>query len=75
MRVGDALNPSPMLLCKLGSIMVHVEELHSSDGHTFDKVALDQLLMDPEVIAWRDAMETGGFLPVKRKKREPAKGP
>lgn len=68
MNIGDALKPSPMLLCLLGSIVVHAEELLSSDGHAFDKVALEQALQDPNVAAWREAMDRGGFLPVKRKR-------
>lgn len=61
------LNPTPALLCKLGSILVHFEELHSPDGHAYDKTALDQLLADPEVAEWLEAMSASGFLPVKRK--------
>lgn len=38
MNIGDALKPSPMLLCLLGSIVVHAEELLSPDGHAFDKI-------------------------------------
>lgn len=61
-----ALNPSLALLCKIGSIIVHVEELHNGNGHAYDKAALDQLLADPEFVEWRQAMSSGGFLPVKR---------
>lgn len=58
--------PSMSLLCKLGSIMVHAEEALSPTGHEFDKTALDQLLTDPEVVAWRRQMESAAMLPVKR---------
>jgi hypothetical protein len=61
------LEPSSRLLCKLGSIIVHAEELASPDGHLFDKVALEQLLADPEVIAWREAMTSLALLPQKRR--------
>ena len=62
-----ALNPSPALLCKLGSILVHVEEMQSSDGHAFDKLALGQLLADDEVAEWREVMDNMGMLPKKRR--------
>lgn len=63
----DPLKPSPALLCKLGSVLVHAEEMASPDGHTFDKVALDQLLADPEVTEWRGMMDLMAMLPKKRR--------
>lgn len=60
----DPLTPSLSLLTKLGSIVVHTDEFFSQSGHEFDKHALDQLLIDPEVATWRKAM--GVYLPVKR---------
>jgi hypothetical protein len=60
----DPLEPSVALLAKLGSIVVHFEELLSSKGHAFDKHALNTLLADPEVKQWLKQM--GGYLPVKR---------
>lgn len=45
------LTPSPALLCKLGSIIIHFEEMHSKDGHAFDKIALDGLIADHDVQA------------------------
>jgi hypothetical protein len=36
----DVLNSSPTLLCKLGSIIAHVEEGSGVDGHPFDLIAL-----------------------------------
>lgn len=62
----ETLTPKPSLLCKLGSIVVHVEELLSPSGHPADKAALDTLLTDPEVRYWLSAMQAGGYLPVKR---------
>lgn len=63
----EMLKPSASLLCKLGSIAVHAEELISDDGHQFDKVALGTLLRDSEVIAWRVQMDAAAMLPKKRK--------
>lgn len=61
------LQPGVPLLVKLGSIAVHVEELLSPDGHNFDRVALAELLRDPEVVAWRESMDAMALLPVKRR--------
>lgn len=65
-KTKDPLNPSPCLLSKLGSIIVHQEELISDKGHYFDKVALDNLHNDPEVAEWFEAMTQLALLPVKR---------
>lgn len=62
----DPLNPQPSLLVKLGSIAVHAEEYLSPKGHDFDRVALDQLLADPEVQVWRAQMDKLAMLPRKR---------
>jgi len=64
--------PSMRLLCKLGSIMVHAEEMIGPTGHGFDKVTLESLLTEPEVVEWRKAMEAMELLPRKRtiKKKE-----
>ncbi len=62
----DPLNPSPSLLCKLGSILIHAEEGLSVKGHPFDIHALRQLIEDQEVIEWREAMDALALLPVKR---------
>ena len=37
-------------------------------GHGFDKIALNSLLADPEVIEWRKQMDALAMLPVKRNK-------
>jgi hypothetical protein len=60
----DPLRPSASLLCKLGSIALHAEELFSPRGHHFDKTALEVLLNDYEVREWITAM--GALLPKKR---------
>ena len=59
--------PSMSLLCKLGSIAVHVDELLSDDGHPFDRIELDSLLRDPEVQAWMKDMDAAARLPKKRR--------
>lgn len=65
----ETLKPNVTLLVKLGSIAVHAQELTSSDGHAYDKVALDQLLHDTEVSDWMKAMDKMAFLPKKRNDR------
>jgi hypothetical protein len=62
----DIRNPSPSLLCKLASIIVHADELASPSGHDFDRVALEALLNDTEVSLWLAGMVTAGMAPVKR---------
>ena len=62
-----ALQPTPSLLCKLGSIAIHAQELTSPDGHQFDRVALESLLSDPEVKQWIAEMDAAAFLPKMRK--------
>ena len=62
----DPLKPSVSLLIKLGSVIVHQEEMISAKGHHFDKAALDTVRNDSEVIAWLEQMTKLAFLPVKR---------
>jgi hypothetical protein len=63
----DPLEPSASVLCKLGSIIVHAEEmLTPSKRHVFDYVAFNALLDDPEVVEWLKGMGAQGLLPVKR---------
>ena len=64
--MGNVLAPDSATLCKLGSIIVHVEELLSPFGHQFDKAALDQLLRDPDVVQWLKGMRTLALVPEKR---------
>lgn len=67
----DPMRPSPTLLCKLGSIAVHADELaNPRTGHYFDKKALDTLLEDAEVSEWMAAMRKMAMLPVKRGDRK-----
>lgn len=66
--MSDPLKPSAALLCKLGSIAVHAEELMSSDGHAFDKVALESVLADNDVRCWLVQMGSMSMIPLKRSK-------
>lgn len=59
------LAPSLALLCKLGSIAVHMDEACADTAHAFDIIASKALLDDPEVKEWIKAM--GIYLPLKRK--------
>jgi hypothetical protein len=57
----------PMALrIKLGSLVVHCEELLSPSAHEFDKHAINTLLQDPDVRAFMEETSKMGILPVKR---------
>lgn len=62
--MSDPLKPSLSLLVKLGSIVVHTDEMFSPKGHYFDKITTRQLLADPEVQKWLKDM--GAYMPVRR---------
>lgn len=62
----DPCRPCVTLLAKLGSIVVHAEELVGPNGHDFDRLAIMSASADPEVKAWIEAM--GPLLPLKRSK-------
>lgn len=62
----NPLTPTPSLLSKLGSIVVHADEMMSCDGHAFDRVALTSALHDPEVTEWLASMGKLAMVPVKR---------
>jgi hypothetical protein len=66
MRLDEALNPPTTLLIKLGSLIVHLQEWSSPGAHDFDKVSIDTLLSDPEVVAWLETMDRAAFLPKRR---------
>ena len=57
---------STSLMCKLGSIAVHVDEALSQQGHPFDWSACRALLEDPEVVAWLKQMDSLAMIPKKR---------
>lgn len=65
----DVLKPNPQLLIKLGSLIVHYQELNSSDGHYMDKAAIDSLLNDADVVEWLNGMDEMAFLPKTRKSK------
>lgn len=62
----DPFKPSISLLMKLGSAVVHADEMLLPGGHEFDRVALLQILDDPEVKTWIAQMTKKAMLPVKR---------
>jgi hypothetical protein len=64
--MNDPFKPSASLLVKLGSIIVHYEELTSPNGHDVDRQTLDSLTYDPEVVQWLATMQSLSMLPVKR---------
>lgn len=65
--MSDPLKPDLTLLTKLGSIAVHVEEMMSSDGHDFDRIALKVLLDDNDVNEWLTEMGAMALLPLRRR--------
>jgi len=64
--MGTFLNPTASVLAKLASIAVHAEEMLSADGHQFDRLALQTLLNDPEVLAFLEAGRHLAMIPEKR---------
>jgi hypothetical protein len=62
----DMMKPSPTLLVKLGSIIVHFDEATELGGHKFDIQTARQLLNDPDVSEWIKQMNGAAMLPVKR---------
>ncbi len=70
----DCLHPSHALLSKIGSIIIHMEELSSPDGHLFDVTVLKVLWDDSEVREWMAGMRALALLPVKRNPGAQRKG-
>jgi hypothetical protein len=62
----NPLQPSASLLCKIGSIVGHIEEAMTVSGHEFDLLALKALLADTEVQRWLGAMGAMAMIPLKR---------
>lgn len=62
----NPLQPSPKLLCKLGSVVVHADEMTGPGAHEFDRVAFQAALNDPEVQEWLAAMTKMAMVPLKR---------
>jgi hypothetical protein len=67
-RYSTPLAPDTTLLTKLGSILVHAEELVSPYGHEVDRRSLVALLNDADVLHWREQMNALALLPVKRRR-------
>ncbi len=61
--MNNPLTPNSSLLASLGSIIVHFQEMLSSDGHEFDKRAVEGLLDDPRVVEWLEQMDQMVLLP------------
>ena len=53
------------LACKLASVVVHAQELLSVDGREADRIALQAVANDPDVVAWIKAL--GPLAPLKRR--------
>lgn len=64
--MGNVLAPDVATLSKLASIVVHVEELMSPYGHHFDKMAIEDLMRDPDVVQWLKGMRKLALTPEKR---------
>lgn len=62
----NELAPPVTVLVKLGSIAVHADEMLSPGGHDFDRVALQGLLADPEILEWLKGMDRMAMIPKKR---------
>lgn len=66
----EALTPSMALLAKIGSVIVHFDEYHSTDGHAHDFESAMQLLNDIEVKVWLARMKELALIPELRNKKE-----
>jgi hypothetical protein len=62
----NPLAPTPPVLVKLGSALVHAEEFLEQAGHPYDLEAFRRLLTDSDVQEWRAAMAERALLPAKR---------
>ncbi len=62
----DVFAPPVSLLCKLGSIVVHVDEGSGAGGHAYDWAAVRSLIADREVQDWLVGMDGSGLLPKRR---------
>lgn len=64
--MSNPLIPSPSLLCKLSSAIVHADEMIGVGGHTLDRTAFLSILADPEVCEWLSQMDAMAMIPKKR---------
>lgn len=62
----DPLQPSMVLLITLGSLVVHIDEMISPNGHPFDVEAVKSLLTNQELKDWLKQMDRLALLPKKR---------
>ena len=60
------LQPTPQLLAKLGSLLVHLDEGNSRNGHAFDWTAAKTLWEDAEVQEWLSEMQKIALVPLRR---------
>jgi hypothetical protein len=60
------VKPGVSLLCKIGSILVHLDEGLSDHAHAFDWTALTELMADSEVQIWLMEMRELALVPEKR---------
>lgn len=65
-KKSDVLKPSVSILCKLGSLYVHLEEGTSDKKHPMDVMAIKTIIDDPELKEWIIGMDKMAFLPKKR---------
>ena len=65
-EMSNPLKPTCSVLCKLGSIAVHVQEMLSAKGHHFDKLALESLMQDKELTDWLHDMDKLAMIPKAR---------
>lgn len=62
----NPMKPNLTLLVKLGSLIVHIEEMLSETGHHFDISVIKTALADPELKTWIIQMNELALLPLKR---------
>ncbi len=62
----DPLTPSPALLAKLGSAVIHADEFMSPNGDIRDLEAFKSLMGDAEVKEWLEAMGEIALITLKR---------
>ncbi len=65
--MADPLKPDVTVLCKLGSLAVHVDEMLSDDGHALDRTEIETLLKDEDVKEWLAEMDKMALVPKRRR--------
>ena len=66
MRRAEAMKPSPILLAKLGAMVIHASEVVDPAGCTFDHESFHRLLKDEEVKEWLEKMGKLSLIPRKQ---------